>query len=234
MRAWTIWPVMALALALATPAHAVDGDREDLTPGSIAAIVYGDDQLGDLPASGTLVYRYRMEGEILPEPFEDIFELSFGDAPMDAAATAGESESRAFTIKMFKNTRTLTLPPMPADTVNPLFLVFFQRDVNQLKANTGGNVHYFRNLIRTAMNQPGEAEPVTVDLDGKQVEATKVTFSPFGGEGARIEGFNEKSYSIILSDAVPGTVYELQTTVPAEDGDGITLRETYRFEELTP
>jgi hypothetical protein len=220
-----------LAATGASPALAIDaGSRDDLIDGTVSALVYGNDHLATLPDSGTLVYEYRMEGDILPEPFVDDFKLAFSRIQDD------EDADWTFTITMFTEGRTLTLPAMPATSVNPIFLVYFQRDANGMTANTGGSVHFFRNLLRTAMNRPGTAEPMTIEFDGEPVAAMRVTFMPFGGdgEGQRLKAFSQKLYSIVLSDAVPGQVYELQTTVPAADGSGITLRETYRFKELAP
>jgi hypothetical protein len=233
--------VVAATIPFVTCAGAIDaGSRDDLVPGTVSAIVYGEDQLAELPGSGALLYEYRMEGDIIETPFVDEMRFGFSkDAGETATQTArGQMRSDgigyAFDISLFTEERRQGLPQMPADTINPLFLVFFQRDTNLMNRNTGGSVHYFRNLIRTAMNQPATAEEVTVELDGRQVAATAVTFRPFSGDQRRGEmgPFANKEYRIVMSDDVPGHVYELQTTVPSADGDGVTLSETYRFKEL--
>ena len=216
---------LAFAMSIAS-APAVDGERSDLIEGSAGEAIYGGDQLEALPGSGEIVYDYTMEGELLEEPFHDEVRLKFS-----------ESEERPgnldFEIALFPETGSLVLPTT-ADTVNPIMLVYFQRDANFMSRNTGGSPQFFRSSLRTMLGEPAEVEEVTIKVDGQDVPAQRLTLLPYDNEEARerMPDFAKKSYSITLSSEIPGRVYELSTAVPAADGDGERLRETYRFREL--
>src|SRR3546814_5445147 len=71
------------------------------------------------------------------------------------------------------------------------------------------------------------------DLGGERVAATEISFRPFANDPnrARLREFADKSYHVIISDAVPGGIYEVQAETPEGDGEGVLLRETYRFRE---
>lgn len=223
---------VALALSAGSPAGAMDAEREGLSAGTLAEIVYGEDHLTELPDTGEIVYEYTLEGEILEEPFHDTVFVHF----KPSAENTPDDRGRHFDIDItvFPETGAQMVPTVSADTVNPIFLVFLQRDVNQMSRGTGGSVHYFRNLLRSAMNQQTEAETISVEIDGGSVEARRVTMMPFSRDQERREllPYAEKTYSFTVSSAVPGHVVELRTTIPSDDGTGIKLRETYRFKEL--
>lgn len=223
---------VALAILAGSPAAATDAEREGLVPGSLAEAVYGEDHLAELPDTGEIVYDYTLEGEILEEPFHDTVVVDF----MPRTEGAPDDGNRHFDvdITVFPETGARMVPTVPADSVNPIFLVFLQRDVNQMSRGTGGSVHYFRNLLRSTMNQQAAVETLSIEIGGENVEARRVTMAPFKHNEERREllPYAEKIYSFTLSSEIPGHVVELQTTVPSDDGTGIKLRETYRFKEL--
>ncbi|WP_099867523.1 hypothetical protein [Pararhizobium haloflavum] len=223
--------LLALSL-LAVPALAMDDtSREDLVEGSAGEALYGERQLETLPDAGELVFDYEMDGSILDAPYRDEVRLAF----RRVADEEGEGTHFTFDISLFPKTRVLNLPTVTAESINPIFLVFFQRDANMMSRNTGGSVHYFRNAVRTTLNQPGEVRDVEVAAGDKDaVDATQVRFTPFGDavEDRRMAAFAQKAYTITVSDDVPGGVVELTNVVPEDDGSGVKLRETYRFREL--
>jgi len=225
-------PLLAvLALGLA-PLHAEPlengGGLDELTPGSPADGIYGVNHLDSLPDKAELVFDYRFEGSLLPRPFNDDVLLNFTrhstDDGFDVAAT------------LFPHSRNLRIGPLPATKVNPILLIFFQRDATQMSNGTGGSQHYFRNTIRRVMQTPDleSRRTVTIEIDGGLVQAREITFQPFVADPnrARLRAYADKTYSFVLSDAVPGNVYEVRTETPAEDGDGVLLREIYRFREM--
>lgn len=225
-------PLLAvLALGL-TPLRAEplgnEGGLDGLTPGSPAAGIYSVNHLDSLPDKAELVFDYRFEGSLLPRPFADDVLLDFTrhstDDGFDVAAT------------LFPHSRNLRFGPLSAAKVNPILLIFFQRDATQMSNGTGGSQHYIRNTIRRALQapDPDSRRAVTIELDGGPVRAHEVSFQPFVADPnrARLQAYADKTYSFVLSDAVPGGVYELRTETPAENGDGVLLREIYRFREM--
>src|SRR3546814_5679562 len=89
---------------------------------------------------------------------------------------------------------------------------------------------YFRNTIRRVLqtSDPASIRDTTIDLGGERVAATEISFRPFANDPnrARLREFADKSYHVIISDAVPGGIYEVQAETPAGDGEGVLLRAT--------
>lgn len=227
------WPhrlclVLAATLLGAAPLAAQNDGLDGLTPGSPADAIYGSDHLNGLPDKAILVFDYRFEGSLLEKPFADDVLLDFTrhkeDRGFDVAAT------------LFPRGQNLSIGPLSAAKANPILLIFFQRDANQMSNGTGGSQHYFRNALRRVLQtaDPGGRHSTTIELDGRSVEAHEVRFQPFVDDPnrARLRAFADKTYSFVLSEAVPGGVYEVRTETPEEDGSGVLLRETYRFREM--
>jgi len=212
----------------AAPLAAQEDGLDGLTPGSPADAIYGVDHLSGLPDKAVLVFDYHFDGTLLEKPFDDDVVLDFTrhaeDRGFDVAAT------------IFPGSQNLSIGPLSAAKVNPILLIFFQRDATQMSNGTGGSQHYFRNAIRRVLQtpDPGGRHAVTIEVDGREVDAREVRFQPFVDDPnrARLHAYAEKTYSFVLSDAVPGGIYEVTTETPEEGGGGILLRETYRFREM--
>ena len=217
--------VLCLAAIIVMPASAADGSREELVEGSAAERVYGDNHLAGLSGSGELVYDYTLEGNILDKPFRDEVRLKFEEAT--------DAEGFNFEIAIFPKTRTLSISTT-AETINPLLLVFFQRDADFMSRNTGGSPQFFRSRLRDMLSQPAETEEATVDIGDQRITAETVNLMPYDDADAanRMPDFAKKVYRISLAPELPGSVYELTSEVPAMDGSGVRLREVYRFKEL--
>ena len=57
--------------------------------------------------------------------------------------------------------------------------------------------------------------PVNVQLDGRTVDAVEITVRPYDQDPLqrRFAAYADKTYSFTLSPEVPGTVYEMRTTM---------------------
>lgn len=230
----TPWRHLLLTTVLlafsAAPLQAAGDGLEGLTPGSPGEGIYGRDHLALLPDKAVLVFDYRFDGSLVEQPFDDDVVLDF----------TRHGEDRGFDVgaTLFPQSRNLEIGPLSAAAVNPILLIFFQRDATQMSNGTGGSQHYFRNTIRRVLQtpDPGSVRDTTIELDGKQVAASEISFQPFADDPnrARLRAFADKTYRFIVSDAVPGGIYEVQSETPEEDGDGVLLRETYRFREMRP
>ena len=228
-------PGLALLVGLAAAPLQAAGDGqadglEGLTPGSPGAGIYGRDHLALLPDKAVLVFDYRFDGSLVEQPFDDDVVLDFTRHREDRGFDVGAT--------LFPQSRNLSIGPLSAAAANPILLIFFQRDATQMSNGTGGSQHYFRNTIRRVLQTPDPASvrATTVELDGKKVAASEISFQPFADDPnrARLRAFADKTYRFIVSEAVPGGIYEVQAETPEEDGDGVLLRETYRFREMRP
>ena len=238
MRLRPLLLALTLAAVVAAPFSAPPSraaGMEGLTPNTASAEIYGFDHLDKLGRQATLVYDYRLEGRLMEEPFADEIVLDF--------KRTEEGSNHAFDVgaTLFAKGAAKEIGPIVASTFNPLLLIFFQRDVNQMSRGTGGSGHYFRNVIRHAMAEPGKyaEEAVSVEIAGKRVAARRVSFTPFANDSHKdqMQGLAGKTYTVTVSDAVPGGLVSLetQTSAPADaPGEGPMLHESYRFREVRP
>jgi hypothetical protein len=231
MSAWRrpLASCLFLILALsAGPLRAEGEGLEGLTPGSPAAGIYGANHLALLPDEAVLVFDYRFDGSLPEQPFSDDVVLDFTRHRDDPGFDVGA--------RLFPQSRNMKIGPLSAAAVNPILLIFFQRDAVQMSNGTGGSQHYFRNTIRRVLQSPDpeSVRATTIEVNGRDVAAKEITFQPFADDPnrARLRAFANKTYRFVVSEAVPGGVYEAQSETPEEDGDGVLLRETYRFREM--
>jgi hypothetical protein len=93
---------------------------------------------------------------------------------------------------------------------------------------TGGSSHYFRNRIRGALRDGAEVKPIGFDFAGKPVRGSEVTVHPYADD-PRIDGYRRfatKSYSFVVSEAVPGSLYRIRTATPLAEGGPPIIEET--------
>jgi len=111
-------------------------------------------------------------------------------------------------------------------------MYFLEWDVRGMHKATGGSALYFRNRIREGFVDQAEMADASITLDGRPEPATAITLQPFRHDPGieRYAAFRDKSYRFVLSQTVPGRVYEIEAALPA-DAPGIRPivdRVTYR------
>ena len=101
-------------------------------------------------------------------------------------------------------------------TGNPIIGIYLQGDIQEMSRLTGGNWRYFQKQIKFAFADEYIIEPVTIEYEGKQIAAEKISITPYLKEKNpnRLKGFFAKRYEFILSDAILGGVYQIKTETP--------------------
>jgi hypothetical protein len=87
-----------------------------------------------------------------------------------------------------------------------------------MKRMTGGSTSYFRKRIRLALAEAASMETVALSYAGRQLEGRKIVIRPYLQDPMqeKMQKYLAKNYVFILSDAIPGSIYQIRTTVPAE------------------
>jgi hypothetical protein len=132
---------------------------------------------------------------------------------------------------MFEGPNHRAFGPMDSREQNPLVIVFLERDVTEMGNLTGGNSLYFQQQLRQAFNGPAEVSPLEVQIDGRQVQATRVVIHPFENDPAiaRFPKYKDKSYEFVVTPEVPGGLYRIATSTPDPKGE-VVLAESMTFE----
>lgn len=211
--------VMALAICAAAPG-AADGDRP-LSPAQIA--LFESNHLKEISHPVVLDYRFRHHGG--PEgDYQD-------KVSADIRAVRPDGRKDVW-IDFLSGDHHVNFPPALGFNGNPLLMFFLQHDVMEMETMTGGSAQYFRNRIRDAFVDAAAMHPIEVTVDGVAQHATEIEVTPFNHDPnlERFPAFAAKTYHFILSDAVPGRIYEISTTDPGAAKDSFEEGMTYAGE----
>jgi len=194
-----------LALFLGGPA-ALGADERPLSPAQVA--LFESNHLKEIGHPVVLDYSFRHRGGAGGD---------FDDQVSADIRTIHQDGRKDVWIDFLSGERHVNFPPALGFNGNPLLMFFLEHDVIEMHDVTGGATQYFRNRIRQAFVDRAEMHPVDVEIGGVKRSGTEIAVTPFRGDPnlAHSPTFAEKTYHFILSDAVPGTLYEIRTSLPA-------------------
>jgi hypothetical protein len=208
--------VLALGAVLLGSAAGLSAATDETAP-SAQGLLFDATYLVPLQAPSRLVYSYvtkTIDKERFGKDLDDEVALRM------SVSAAGGGEKDVF-VDMFTGDQQRVLGPLNRVSGNPIIMMFLERDVSQMNMHVGGQPVYFRNVIRLAFREAAKLEPATIEWEGKQVNATKITIRPFinDNNGARMQLFRTKTYEFIVSDAVPGGIYQVHSTISGVENE---------------
>ena len=98
---------------------------------------------------------------------------------------------------------------------NPIIGTYMQGDVFEMNRLTEGHWRHFQKSIKVALREVDSFEDIEVDFAGEKVKAQKISFQPYINDPHRgdFEQFAEKVYEFILSEDIPGELYQIRTII---------------------
>lgn len=123
---------------------------------------------------------------------------------------------------------------------NGVFMLFLEWDIHELERKTEGSWRYFQRHIRWAMAENPVKKDIEIDHNGKKLKGISYTIQPYANDkkSSRYGDYVNKNYTFILSDEIPGTIYEIRTITPKDkswkEGDEVIADERITFTEFTP
>lgn len=220
--------VMLGALATGT-AHA-----QAISPAE--TLLFETDHLARVNAPATLVYAFRKESNVEPG-FRD-------EVRLDLVRANGKLSA---VLHFLSGEHKHDIPALEEAHGNPVLLGFLERDIAEMKRLTGGSTSYFRKRIRMALAQEAEVTRQSITYQGKTVQARTVRIQPYLKDPmhARFEKYLRKTYTFILSDEVPGGLYQLRASLgnegpvrkaaaPAAPAAPVVIDETLTLISVTP
>jgi len=218
--------IAALATAglfLAAGASGQD-DARPLSPAQVA--LFESDHLRSIGTAERLEYSFRRETPDTDGSYRDHVDID-----VRPRADGGKDVWTEF----LSGEHRMPAPPLMGFHGNPVIMFFLEHDVVEMNKLTGGTATYFRNRIRQAFVDKAEQRQVTLERDGKPINATEITLVPFKGDEriAVFPGLTEKRYRFVLSDAVPGAVFEIEASSSSATGQ-FSAKDTMTFEGTRP
>ena len=178
-------------------------------------LLFQANHLQNVPAPATLTYAFHKEGSVEPG-FDDQVRLVL-------AASAP-----AATLQFLTGPRQVAAPPVDNPEGNPVLLGFLEHDIAEMQRLTGGSRAYFRKRIRLALADAAQVRPCHFTYAGKSVDGREIVILPYQNDPmqARFAQFAGKRYAFIVSEQVPGGVYQLHAAAPGARGQPALVDDT--------
>lgn len=241
-RKMTIKPLLGFLACAAVAAVSVAAADPGATTAPSAAekfsnaetLLWLTDQLKTVQQPSVFKYQFEKTGT---------FEEGFTDTVEFKVEKLNGDGMKAGSVNFFTGERHFSVPASDSTNINPVLGVFLQGDVYEMNRLTDSNGsarerwRYFQRRIKFALAEEAEVKPITIEFDGKQWAAQEVTFQPYTKDPKRelFEKFADKSYSVIISEQLPGYLYRIQTRVPGEAPNGPPLiQETLQLVSVAP
>ena len=106
-------------------------------------------------------------------------------------------------------------------TGNPVLGIYMQGDVLEMNRLTSGHWRHFQKSIKIALRK-AKVEPISFEFNGKNYDGDIITFLPYLKDPHRNDflKFADKRYEFIMSDEIPGTLFQIRTVIPDNSADG--------------
>lgn len=145
---------------------------------------------------------------------ERLLGKDFADELRLQITRAGDKGARDVAMHVFTGESARDVQNWPDLSTNPLLLWYLDRSVVQLATLSGAEKMYLKGRIRSTFDQLGKVEAIKVQFGGKDVDAYKITITPFKGDpyADKMEGYDHSFLSFVVSDAVPGYFFDMAAT----------------------
>ncbi len=165
----------------------------------------------DLVSKGAGI-KYKFEHAVTDEklmgkPFSDDIKLDVSDVTAQG--------QRVLDVTVFSGERQRPVQNYDGLTINPVFIWFLDKCVENYRLVSGGKQPYLKGRMRDSFVEKAKLEPVKVDFGGRSVDAYKVTIVPFESDPNKhkMQGFENSTFSFVLSKDIPGYFYELNADI---------------------
>ena len=208
--------IVFAALALATlapgPARADEAPPDDTRPLSPAQLaLFETPHLHNVDHPETLDYGFVRDGG-----------AGFTDKVAVHVRRVNSDGTKDLSFDYLTGEHHVLFPELDHFRGNPLLMLTLERDVNEMRDAVGLSASYFRNKIREAFVTGATVTDAAFVLGGTSMPAREITVQPFKGDPrlGHIQSLQDKSYTFVLADNVPGTVAEIRIAVPADAAMG--------------
>jgi hypothetical protein len=227
----------AVLLCLAVPCSFAE-DAAPAAPESqpfstAETLLWFGDQLAKVTTPMVLEYRFEKQGT-LEAGFQDEVRFIIQKVKPDGMKSAA--------LEFFSGERRFPIPPEDSTNTNPVLKVYLQGDIYEMNRLTDpeGKARerwrYFQRRIKFALAEGAKIEPIKFDFSGKTYTGKKVTITPYTNDPRRaaFEKFADKVYSFVVSEELPGFLYEIRATIPGSKGAPPLIDETLRLTAIKP
>ena len=176
-----------------------------------------DNHLGNITQPTSLYYEFEKTGT---------YEDGFSDSVYLKVLELNEDGTKNTLLDFFTAERKQKIPEGNTSNIrgNPVLGIYMNGDVFDMARITGGKPNryrYFLKQIKVALRETAKIETITFIYNGQEYKGDKIFFTPYVEDPHRreFEKFADKYYEIILSDDIPGKLYQITTIVPDKSSE---------------
>ncbi len=161
-----------------------------------------------VPKENEVQYKFERTGSD-----EKLLGQNFTDNVRVGVKNVGEKGERDIKVTVFSGERQRPVVEHEALTINPIFIWFLDRSVDNYRLMSGGSQPYLKGMFSRSFSDAGKTttEPTKLEFNGKTVDAIKITVLPYKDDAAKdkMQGFEVSKFTIIVSKDVPGYFHTL-------------------------
>jgi hypothetical protein len=224
-RACAPFGAMLCAVAAAVCVALVPGPAAAQAVSPAETLLFETDHLARIKPPAVLVYEFRKVSNV---------ELGFSDkVRLDLASGKGKTSA---TLQFLSGAHKHDIPALEEAHGNPVLLGFLERDIAEMKRLTGGSTAYFRKRIRMALAEGAQLSPQTISYQGKSLPAQAVRIQPYLDDPmhARFEPYVHKTYTFVVSEQVPGGIYQVRSSLENGSGKAVAGADSARTAPAAP
>jgi hypothetical protein len=194
--------VTTFAVTLAVPASAELPQPAD--------VIFNARHLDLVPKGTAIAYKFEhgvTDEKLLGKAFTDDIKLNVSDVTADG--------QRVLDVTVFTGDRQRPTQNYDGLTINPVFIWFLDKCVENLRIVAGGNQPYLKGRIRDSFVDKAKIEEVKLDFGGKSVSGYKISVEPFVDDPNKhkMQGFEKSKFTFVLSKDIPGYFYEFNADI---------------------
>ncbi|WP_045836318.1 hypothetical protein [Hyphomicrobium sp. 99] len=135
-------------------------------------------------------------------------------------------------VKMYSGDRAREPQRITDMDGNPMLVIYLDNAVAHFRMLAGGDSAYLKGMFSRYLGKGATIAPATIVYKGQPVEGYKVTATPFVDDPAKgkMNGFEGATFTIALSDKIPGYFAKMISEYTNTDKKSPTLEETTTLE----
>jgi hypothetical protein len=179
-------------------------------------------------APGTeLVYKFERkpsDPKVLGEGFTDDIKVK--------VESDGAPGKKNVLIEMYSGDRARDPQRITDMDGNPMLIVYLDSAVSHFRLLAGGDGAYLKGMFSKNLGDGATIAPVTIIYKGQPVDGYRVTSTPYANDPAKakMNGFEGATFTIALSDKIPGYFAKMVSEYTNTDKNSPTLEETTTLE----
>lgn len=192
-----------------------------------ADILFGRPHIASVAPGTELVYKFERkpsDPKVLGDGFTDDIKVK--------VESDGAPGKKNILVQIYSGDRAREPQRITDMDGNPMLIVYLDSAVSHFRLLAGGDSAYLKNMFSKYLGDGATIAPVTITYKGQQVDGYRVTATPYANDPAKakMNGFEGATFTIALSDKIPGYFAKMVSEYTNTNKNSATLEETTTLE----